>query len=124
MVGVFPPRVRGAALRDGGGNRERAVRLAETLERSVEYGVKLRGFLSDEKESEPGAAPAEIGPGAIYKVRPIGDLPSILRQHVVDEVFLRGYRATVWRASRSSCCCATKRACERASRVDFLPARQ
>jgi exopolysaccharide biosynthesis polyprenyl glycosylphosphotransferase len=52
----------------------------------VEYGVRLRGFLSDEKESDSGAAPAEIALGASYPVRPIGELPSILRRHVVDEV--------------------------------------
>jgi len=44
------------------GTGERALRLAEVLERSVEYGVKLRGFLSDDKES----APAEIALGAVY----------------------------------------------------------
>jgi exopolysaccharide biosynthesis polyprenyl glycosylphosphotransferase len=64
------------------GTGERAVRMAEALEQSAEYGVRLRGFLSEQTED----APAEIALGALYKVQPIGELPSILRQHVVDEI--------------------------------------
>ena len=65
------------------GTGERAVRLASALERSVEYGVRLRGFLSE----EPGPPPrSEIVLGAIYPVRPVTDLAGILRQHVVDEI--------------------------------------
>jgi len=63
------------------GTGERAIRLAKALEESVEHHVRLRGFLSE----QPGA-PAEIALGSRYKVWPIGDLPSILRQHVVDEI--------------------------------------
>jgi hypothetical protein len=64
------------------GTGERAIRMAEALEQSAEYGVRLRGFLSEQTEN----APAEIALGALYKVQPIGELPSILRQHVVDEI--------------------------------------
>jgi exopolysaccharide biosynthesis polyprenyl glycosylphosphotransferase len=64
------------------GTGERAIRMAEALEQSAEYGVRLRGFLSEQTEG----APAEIALGALYKVQPIGELPSILRQHVVDEI--------------------------------------
>jgi exopolysaccharide biosynthesis polyprenyl glycosylphosphotransferase len=64
------------------GTGERAIRMAEALEQSAEYGVRLRGFLSEQSED----APAEIALGALYKVQPIGELPSILRQHVVDEI--------------------------------------
>jgi exopolysaccharide biosynthesis polyprenyl glycosylphosphotransferase len=64
------------------GTGERAIRMAEALEQSAEYGVRLRGFLSEASET----APAEIALGAVHKVRPIADLPSILRQHVVDEI--------------------------------------
>jgi exopolysaccharide biosynthesis polyprenyl glycosylphosphotransferase len=64
------------------GTGERAIRMAEALEQSAEYGVRLRGFLSEQTED----APAEIALGAVYKVQPIGELPSILRQHVVDEI--------------------------------------
>jgi exopolysaccharide biosynthesis polyprenyl glycosylphosphotransferase len=64
------------------GTGERAIRMAEALEQSAEYGVRLRGFLSEQSEN----APAEIALGSLYKVQPIGELPSILRQHVVDEI--------------------------------------
>jgi exopolysaccharide biosynthesis polyprenyl glycosylphosphotransferase len=63
------------------GTGERAIRLARALEESVEHHVRLRGFLSE----QPGA-PAEIALHSTYKVRPIGDLPLILRQQVVDEI--------------------------------------
>jgi len=63
------------------GTGERAVRLARELEQSAEYGVRLRGFLS-----ETGGAPAEIALEAIYHVWPVGELPAILRRNVVDEV--------------------------------------
>jgi exopolysaccharide biosynthesis polyprenyl glycosylphosphotransferase len=63
------------------GTGARAVRMARGLEQSSEYGIRLRGFLS-----ETANAPAEIQLRGLYKVLPIGDLPSILRQHVVDEV--------------------------------------
>jgi exopolysaccharide biosynthesis polyprenyl glycosylphosphotransferase len=63
------------------GTGERAVRMAKALEQSYEYGVRLRGFLS-----ETGAAPKEIHLRAAYKVLPVDDLPGILREHVVDEI--------------------------------------
>ena len=68
------------------GTGERAIRMAEALEQSAEYGVRLSGFLSEQAEGPGGAPPAEIALGALYKVQPIGELPSILRQHVVDEI--------------------------------------
>jgi exopolysaccharide biosynthesis polyprenyl glycosylphosphotransferase len=63
------------------GTGERATRMARALEQSAEYGIRLRGFLND----RPGA-PAEICLRENYSVRPIADLPAILRQHVVDEI--------------------------------------
>jgi exopolysaccharide biosynthesis polyprenyl glycosylphosphotransferase len=63
------------------GTGERAVRMARGLEKSSEYGIRLRGFLSERSD-----APPEIQLRVPYKVLPIGDLPSILREHVVDEV--------------------------------------
>ena len=63
------------------GTTERAVRMARGLEQSSEYGIRLRGFLSERDD-----APAEIQLRVPYKVLPIGDLPAILREHVVDEV--------------------------------------
>jgi exopolysaccharide biosynthesis polyprenyl glycosylphosphotransferase len=63
------------------GTGERARKMALALERSAEYGVRLRGFLSELPEG-----PAEMVLGATYKVRPTADLQEILRQHVVDEI--------------------------------------
>jgi exopolysaccharide biosynthesis polyprenyl glycosylphosphotransferase len=63
------------------GTGERAIRMARGLEQSSEYGIRLRGFLTE----APGT-PSDIQLRALYKVLPIGDLQSILRQHVVDEV--------------------------------------
>ena len=63
------------------GTGERAVRMGEDLERSAEYGIRLRGFLSE----IPGA-PQQIALRDVHEVRPIGELPAILQQHVVDEI--------------------------------------
>jgi len=63
------------------GTGDRAVRLGYALEQSSDYGIRLRGFLSE----RPGEA-AEIVLNAAYPVRPVSDLPSILRDHVVDEI--------------------------------------
>ena len=63
------------------GTGERAVRMAKALEQSYEYGVRLRGFLSE----SPGAS-HEIRLRGAYKVLPVEDLPGILREHVVDEI--------------------------------------
>jgi exopolysaccharide biosynthesis polyprenyl glycosylphosphotransferase len=64
------------------GTGERARRLGEALERSVDYGVRLRGYLSD----EPLGAPGEIRLRDRYAVRPIAELPTLLREHVIDEI--------------------------------------
>jgi exopolysaccharide biosynthesis polyprenyl glycosylphosphotransferase len=70
------------------GTGVRAVRIAEALEQSSEYKVKLRGFLSERAAAAADGSPRmkEIAIGAKYPVWPIGELPSILRQHVVDEI--------------------------------------
>src|SRR5690242_8229309 len=65
------------------GTGERAIRLARALEQSADYGIRLRGFLDERPD---GTAPGSIALGSPYKVWPIGELPSILRQHVVDEI--------------------------------------
>ncbi|PWT97536.1 MAG: sugar transferase [Terriglobia bacterium] len=64
------------------GTGERARGLAEALERSVEYGIRLRGFLSEQPLKRSG----EILLSEAYPVYPIADLPAILRQHVIDEI--------------------------------------
>ncbi len=63
------------------GTGERAVRMARALEQSSDYGIRLRGFLT-----EQAGGPAWIQLRAPYKVLPIADLPAILREHVVDEI--------------------------------------
>ena len=60
---------------------ERARRLGEALERSAEYGVRLKGFVAD-----TAGAPAELRLGATYPVFRLEELPSILRGHVIDEI--------------------------------------
>jgi exopolysaccharide biosynthesis polyprenyl glycosylphosphotransferase len=63
------------------GTGERAIRLAEALEQSAEYGIRLRGFLAESPD-----APSQIELRSSHHVRPIRDLPAILQQHVVDEI--------------------------------------
>jgi exopolysaccharide biosynthesis polyprenyl glycosylphosphotransferase len=63
------------------GTGDRALRLAEALEASAEYGVRLSGFFSERPDY-----PEEIALGSRYRVQPVEDLPSVLRKHVVDEV--------------------------------------
>jgi exopolysaccharide biosynthesis polyprenyl glycosylphosphotransferase len=65
------------------GTGPRALRLAKALEQSAEYGVRLRGFLTVPAESE---SRSEIPLGALHPVFPVGELPSILRQQIVDEI--------------------------------------
>lgn len=64
------------------GTGERARRMAQALERSAEYGIRLRGFLSE----APNPPVSEIGLSAAYPVRPIAELPLLLGQHVIDEI--------------------------------------
>jgi len=63
------------------GTGERAIRLAKALERSESYGVRVRGFFS---EAEGG--PEQVVLGSAYSVYRLRELPSIVRQHVVDEI--------------------------------------
>jgi exopolysaccharide biosynthesis polyprenyl glycosylphosphotransferase len=72
------------------GTGERAFRFAEALERSVEYGIRLRGFLRDHPAvSQPAThSKAATAPSieTRYPVKPIAELPALLRQHVIDEI--------------------------------------
>ena len=67
------------------GTGERAIRMAEAIERFADYGVRLTGFLEQAGSDAPSAWP-DITLGSVYQVRPVAELPSILRQHVVDEI--------------------------------------
>jgi len=60
---------------------DRSRRLGEALERSAQYGVRLKGFIAD--------APAtltEIRLASEYPVFQLEELPALLRRHVIDEV--------------------------------------
>jgi exopolysaccharide biosynthesis polyprenyl glycosylphosphotransferase len=63
------------------GTGERALRLARAFEASGEYDIRLRGFLSEEQQP-----PSEIALGSLYRVWPVSELTSILREHVIDEI--------------------------------------
>jgi exopolysaccharide biosynthesis polyprenyl glycosylphosphotransferase len=61
---------------------EVALRMGRQIEEAASYGVLLSGFLA-----EPGdAAPQEVELAAKYPVRPLAELPDLLRQHVIDEI--------------------------------------
>jgi exopolysaccharide biosynthesis polyprenyl glycosylphosphotransferase len=64
------------------GTGDRAIELARDLEASVEYGVRLRGFLSE----SPDPNPRDITLDAVYPVHPLSDLPALLRGNVIDEI--------------------------------------
>jgi len=63
------------------GISQRALRLGRALEAASDQGVRLRGFLSEGESSFP---PIQLV--AQYPVRPLADLPAILRHEVIDEV--------------------------------------
>ena len=68
------------ALVVGCGDRGR--RLGAILERTAMHGVSLEGFVGHD-----GETPSHIQLKRNYPVFPLCDLPSLLRQRVVDEVF-------------------------------------
>jgi len=63
------------------GTGERAIRIAQTLEKSARFGVRLRGFFG---ESENG--PERIVLGSEYPVHRLSQLSTMLRQNVIDEI--------------------------------------
>ena len=60
------------------GSNERARHLGAALEQSVDYGVRLMGFLDDE--------PGEVELSQTYQQYPLSQLPELLRQQVIDEI--------------------------------------
>jgi exopolysaccharide biosynthesis polyprenyl glycosylphosphotransferase len=56
-----------------------AQRLARQLEDAAPYGIRLTGFLADLPDEIPEAI-------KLYPVRPLAELPGILREHVIDEI--------------------------------------
>jgi exopolysaccharide biosynthesis polyprenyl glycosylphosphotransferase len=63
------------------GTGESALRIANTLEKSATYGVRLRGLFS-ESEEDPG----NLSSISAYKVYQLSELPAVLRLNVVDEI--------------------------------------
>lgn len=63
------------------GTGERALRIGETLERSTDYGIRLRGFLADEPD-----APPFIRLQSDHPVHPITRLQALLNRNVIDEI--------------------------------------
>ncbi len=64
------------------GTGERAQRLGELLEHSGRFGIHLMGFLTEDGVPEPPVIQLDIS----YPVRPLAELSSLLKQHVIDEV--------------------------------------
>ncbi len=64
------------------GTGERAIGLAESLERSEAYGIRLVGFLAD----TPGRAASSLRAPRDYPVHALEDLPELLDRHVIDEI--------------------------------------
>jgi exopolysaccharide biosynthesis polyprenyl glycosylphosphotransferase len=60
------------------GSSERARRLGESLEKSVDYGIRLMGFLDEEA--------GQVQLSRTYQQYPLSTLQELLRQHVVDEI--------------------------------------
>jgi exopolysaccharide biosynthesis polyprenyl glycosylphosphotransferase len=66
---------------------EAALRIGRQIEDAAAYGIRLSGFLAEARpEEQGGGAPEEIELAAKYPVRPLAELPDLLRGHVIDEV--------------------------------------
>ncbi len=63
------------------GTGERAVRLGRMLEASRDYGIRLLGFLAEDK-----TFPEEIELESRYRVYSLANLPSLLEKDVIDEI--------------------------------------
>lgn len=64
------------------GTGDSAMRIAGQIEDAADYGVRLIGFLAE----APNERREEIELRNAYPVRPLSQLPSLLKQHVIDEV--------------------------------------
>jgi exopolysaccharide biosynthesis polyprenyl glycosylphosphotransferase len=82
LIGVFRRGLSAAQYVMVVGTSGRAQRLAKDLERSVEYGVRLRGFLSERTDAQR----SEIALDSAYPVYPIRELPALLAENVIDEI--------------------------------------
>ena len=101
------------------GTGERAIRLARALEESAEYGVRLRGFLSE----AAGSAPRKSPWARSTRCGRSSDLPAILRQHVVDEIIFAVGSESLADLEEVFLLCDEEGVRTRVA-VDFFPARQ
>ncbi len=58
-----------------------ARQLAQALEHSGKYGIRLLGFLSERE-----GAPSTVQLQKVYRVRPLGELKALLREQVIDDL--------------------------------------
>lgn len=61
---------------------DNAMRMAQLLERSEFYGIRLAGFFAD----DPASAPDVVQLNKAYPVYPISSLSDVLQQQVIDEI--------------------------------------
>ncbi len=61
---------------------ESALRMGREIENAAGYGVRLSGFLSEDGDG----VRSEVKLASTYPVRPLSELPNLLRQHVIDEI--------------------------------------
>ena len=61
---------------------EPALRIGREIEDAAAYGVRLSGFLAEKSDEKLD----EVDLGATYPVRPLSNLPELLKQHVIDEI--------------------------------------
>jgi exopolysaccharide biosynthesis polyprenyl glycosylphosphotransferase len=59
-----------------------AMRMAELLERSEPYGIRLAGFFAD----DPAVAPTSVQLTRTHRVYPMSALSEVLRRQIVDEI--------------------------------------
>lgn len=64
------------------GTGEGGRRLGEALEQSEKHGIRLMGFLTEHAEGAAGT----LALGKEYPVYPLGQLPSVLRRQVIDDL--------------------------------------
>jgi exopolysaccharide biosynthesis polyprenyl glycosylphosphotransferase len=64
------------------GTGESARRIAQTIEQSADYGMRLSGFIEDSVNTN--GRPRVVVSN--YPVHPLTDLPKLLDQHIIDEL--------------------------------------
>ncbi len=102
------------------GTGERARKLGEALERSVRHGIRLTGFLAPDPEGAAEEAAGQIQLRASYKVYPMGELPRLLREGVIDEIIFSVGSETLARLEDVFLLCDEEGVRTRVA-VDFFP---